>query len=211
MVIYAIVNLKTQRAYVGRSVRGERRWYEHQRQLRLGRHPSRQIQAAWDRDGEAWFSWITLETLPADATKLMAAERELWHLSQLIAPYNQSPFTLSGPVPGQFTHSAATKDKCRLVNLGRRASTETRQRISAARAGKSYPRKRGYTLSEETKQKMRQSHLGLKGTPESRAKQSAALKGRVFTQEWKDKIRAAKAGKPWSSKRREAFAMTLAS
>lgn len=212
MVIYAIVNAHTGRRYIGRSVSHRLRWNQHRSKLRQGRHPSRQLQAAWIADGDSAFSMIVVETLDRGASKRVAAERELWHLRRTPNPYNQSKDTLTGPAPGTVKCSAERKEQMRVLHLGKPKTAEHRRRISEARRGKSFPHKGGYTLSKETTERMRQSHLGLKGTPESRAKQSAALKGRVFTQAWKDKIRAAKAGKPWSSKRREAhLAMTLAS
>lgn len=205
MVIYAIVNLKTQRAYIGRSARVRRRWWEHRAKLNAGTHPSKQLQADWVRDGSTWFAFITLETLPQSASKQEAAERELWHLRDHLAPYNQSPLTLTGPAPGTANPTPEYRERMRQLHLGKPKSELHRQRISAARKGKSYPHKGGYTLSLDTRRKMSLARTGKVATPESRSKRSATLKGRVFTQEWKDKIRAAKAGKPWSQKRREAY------
>ena len=205
MVIYAIEHRLSGRRYIGRTAQSlSMRWKQHRSELKRGCHPSVLLQHAWQTDGEQAFECFAIETV-LDQSKAFAAERELWHLSRTVNPYNQSVGTLSGPVPGKFKHSAEAKEKCRLAHLGRKASEETRRRISEARAGRSYTRKRGYTLSLETRQKMSLARTGKKGSPESRVKRSATLKGRVFSQEWKDKIRAAKIGKPWSQARREAF------
>lgn len=200
MLIYAIVNLRTQRAYIGRTAqRPSMRWRQHLSRLRTGTHSARALQTAWDNDGPGWFSFITLEDLGKFATKRDAATRERWHLQSTIDPYNQSASTLSGPEPGVFKHAPASIALMRHAVLGRHLSDDTKRRISEARRGRSYPHKRGYTLSAETRAKMRAAHLGKKGTAESRSKQSAALRGRTFTEEWKAKIRASKSGTPRSA------------
>jgi predicted GIY-YIG superfamily endonuclease len=68
-------------------------------------------------------------------------------------------------------------------NLGKKASEETRAKMSVVRKGK--PRK---PLNEETKEKIRQSLLGRK-MPESEKKKHASFTGRNHTEETKEKIK----------------------
>lgn len=94
--------------------------------------------------------------------------------------------------------------------LGSQNSMQHRARISAS--------KRGAAIgppSEATKQKISASQKGVprqysRGDknpmhrPEVRAKVSAANKGRTFSDETKEKMRAAKLGRPWTEARRAA-------
>ena len=80
-------------------------------------------------------------------------------------------------------HSAETKEKLRLANVGLQKSAETRAKLSRAKRGKPNPH-RGYPHSQEQRAKVsarlkgRPSNnpLGHKHTPESRAKESAQMK-----------------------------------
>lgn len=69
-------------------------------------------------------------------------------------------------------------------NLGKKASEETRAKMSAVH--KNRPRK---PLSEETKEKIRQALLGRK-MPETKKSKHASFLGRKHTEETKAKIRA---------------------
>lgn len=50
--IYKILNLKTNKCYVGSSRNIEGRWYTHKSKLRNSAHPNRKLQKAFDKFGE---------------------------------------------------------------------------------------------------------------------------------------------------------------
>jgi group I intron endonuclease len=78
------------------------------------------------------------------------------------------------------------KNKLRIANTGKKASPETRLKMSESRKGR--------TLSKEHIEKLISVHIGKKRSPETRSKISAAAKGRVVSEEVRAKIGAASKG-----------------
>jgi len=70
-------------------------------------------------------------------------------------------------------HSEVAREKIRQANLGRKASAETRAKMSATRIGKKL-----HPHTEEAKEKMRVAALGRRASTETRAKMSAARRGK---------------------------------
>ena len=101
--------------------------------------------------------------------------------------------------------SLKQREKCRLVNLGRKHSEETKRKISESHIGKKQSeitiqkrvnKNRGKKRSEEIKQKMKLSQLGEKNnhygkhcTEETKLKISNIHKGKPKSEEHKNKIR----------------------
>jgi hypothetical protein len=61
-------------AYIGSSIRMERRMASHRSSLRRGRHPCRSMQSDWDEYGEGAFRFEVLECVN-DETHLADLER----------------------------------------------------------------------------------------------------------------------------------------
>ena len=61
--IYAIVHIETGRKYVGSAVNLTKRWNIHRHGLRNKKHHSAALQRAWDKYGEAAFSFEVLEVV----------------------------------------------------------------------------------------------------------------------------------------------------
>lgn len=78
----------------------------------------------------------------------------------------------------RLRQSLAMKGK----NLGRKASEETRKKLSKARKGK-----RPFVANEETRKKMSLSHIGKKQSPETIEKRRLKLIGKKRTPEQKAK------------------------
>jgi group I intron endonuclease len=55
--LYEIVNLKSNRRYVGSSVNIRKRFLDHTGRLNKGIHPNPQLQFAWNRDGSKYFKF----------------------------------------------------------------------------------------------------------------------------------------------------------
>lgn len=95
-----------------------------------------------------------------------------------------------------WTHSEATKQKIgrsgpENANYGKRASEETRAKLSASRIGNQNAK--GFKHSEATRLKTSEAGKGRVHTDETKRKISEANKGRVVSEETRAKLRAAKA------------------
>src|SRR5258708_7492424 len=88
--IYEIVHLETGRKYIGSSMRLEKRWGEHRRDLNRGVHRNRHLQFAWRKYGPDGFVYRVIEVVTCGVDALL--EREQWHIDHLGSDgYNLSP------------------------------------------------------------------------------------------------------------------------
>lgn len=72
--IYQICCQATGKIYIGSAVNLKKRWSEHRRSLRRGKHANSHLQSAWNKYGEAVFSFAVLEY--TDVSNLLKAEQE---------------------------------------------------------------------------------------------------------------------------------------
>lgn len=72
--VYAITNTVTGERYIGSSVNVENRLKEHRSLLRHGYHRSPVLQAAWDRHGEATFTFGLMECFTDERTMRLAEQ-----------------------------------------------------------------------------------------------------------------------------------------
>jgi DNA-binding transcriptional ArsR family regulator len=86
--IYVIRNQVNGKEYVGKAVRVNKRWRDHQCDLRAGRHPNPLLQRAWDKYGESSFQFELIEVVTDLGT---LAERENHHADIRKPAYNISP------------------------------------------------------------------------------------------------------------------------
>lgn len=70
--IYKIENTQNGKVYVGSSINIQKRWLKHQSELRLNRHPSHKLQAAYNLFGKDAFEYSVIEECPED--KLLERE-----------------------------------------------------------------------------------------------------------------------------------------
>lgn len=172
--IYAIINLVTGKTYVGQAFKFNKRWSNHEVELRLGRHCNPYLQASWNKYGEQNFIFIILERCECNVElltwreqhwmdKLKAANREFG--------YNQAP--AAGSSLG-YKHSEETKQawsEYRQANAKPR-SQEVKDKIGAAQKGR--------VFSPETKAKMAAAKLGKKQSVEHIAIRTAHAKGNTY-------------------------------
>lgn len=185
--IYNITNNTNGKVYVGSALNVSRRKIEHWRDLRGNRHANRKLQCAWNKHGEASFTFSVIERVvdPADLT----AREQHW-IDALSAcsrrGYNLAPKARS--MLG-FVHTQETRNKMSARQLGKKLSPE---HIENTRKGLV-----GRKMTPEQCEKMRQAKLGKKRGPQSeehRAKIAAANRGRPLSIEHKAKLAAAKLG-----------------
>jgi len=175
--IYAIINYDRGVSYIGSSAKIKKRWREHITDLRRNRHPNQKLQRAWNKYGEENFYFTLLEVVN-DKSNLI--EREQYWLDKS-----------SGN-----RHIIYNINYVAESSLGRKASIETREKMSAARKGK----KRG-PFSPEHRKNISLSKAGKKigpMLPEIRVKHSAPMIGNknavgsVRTEEQKARYRGNK-------------------
>ena len=171
--IYLIACVISGKAYIGSTQNIQARWSNHLSLLRRGKHHSIHLQRAWDKYGDANFSFIILELAPVSAL----LEREQAWMDSISPAYNIAR------VAGRQT--------------GVKLSEETRQKMSAARIGK--------TPSDETRAKMAAWQIGRTRTEETRRRMSQSKrdsgsgkgrpawnKGKMHSEETRQKMRLAR-------------------
>jgi group I intron endonuclease len=72
--VYSIVNTRNGKVYVGSSNSARRRFAGHRSLLRRNRHPNGYLQRAWNKNGEASFTFNILESVPL-AEQIKAEQR----------------------------------------------------------------------------------------------------------------------------------------
>lgn len=203
-VIYRITCTANGKFYVGSTVNKKQRWNRHRRELRAGVHKNLNMQASWNKYGEAAFVFEVLEEL-ADPAMLFAAEQK--YLDEHAGKDHCFNWSRHADAPMRGRSGEGTP------NFGRVFGPETRARISAATTGDKHPNW-GKPLPETTREKIREANKtnpwkGAKHTLEAIAKIAAASKSRPITPETREKMAAARRGKPISLEQRLRISQTL--
>jgi group I intron endonuclease len=161
--IYQILNTTNGKRYIGSAVNLERRKLEHWSQLRRGVHHNPHLQAAWDKYGEATFTFDIF---------LTCEKHELIDYEQLC---------IDEETPGY--NICLTAGNC----LGRPMSDETKLKLSAAHMGKKFSAESIAKRSATVK-----GHpgymLGKKQSAEAKQKITDSLKGRTCSAETRKRI-----------------------
>lgn len=199
--IYEILNLVNGKRYIGSAIDFGRRWKEHLRQLKAGKHHSRHLQRSWDKHGADAFEFRVLDRcIPAD---LIAKE--------------QAALDKFQPEMNISRTAGST--------LGVKYTAESRARLSAVLKGKGIGRKRdalsiaataaahrGMRRSQETRDKIAAAATGKKRGPRSdshRANLSAAFKGRQKSAEHMAALQAGRAGRVYTEEDRDRISVCL--
>lgn len=151
------------RQYIGQAQSFSRRWIEHRRDLRGGKHHCIALQRAWNKHGHDAFRFEPLFLVPQEDRDTTEQ-----HWLDIIGRQKLYNSALNVRSPG----------------AGRKASADTKAKMSAARTG-ARNHNFGKPLSPETKRKLSDAHLG-SGVPhtkprtaEHKQKLSEALKGKL--------------------------------
>lgn len=198
--IYEILNTVTDKRYVGSAQNFLKRWREHLKGLKSGKHHSKHLQSSWDKHGSEAF--VFQAVLYCDPAELI--EYEQLCIDEMNSAYNIC--RVAGSTKGRV-HTLECRQKISAKALGRVWSEEARAKVSATLKGRK--------MSEEFCEKLKgnQYAKGFKHTAEWKAanaermrgqkrpkdeeyrrKISEALKGRKLSEEHKASVSAAMTG-----------------
>lgn len=138
--IYQITNIITGDFYIGSSANIKERWREHIRKLKRGNYGCVILQRAWNKYGEAAFTFSIIEVTEKEKAALLT--RENYYIQTLHPVYN---CTILADSHLGMKRSEETKEKLR----NRVYDEEFREKQRQANLGKK--------PSEETRAKLRQS------------------------------------------------------
>lgn len=194
--IYTIINIVTERQYIGSGVSIARRWREHKSALKRGIHRNSKLQHSWDKHGGAVF--ICKALIHCDAKNLLLYEQlAIKAFDSVKCGYNICP--VAGNALG-IKHTEKSKENFRKGAIGRimpPQSAEARLAKSLAAQGRAGP-----PMTVERRAKISASLKGIKRgrfTDEHRRKLSDAKRGRVLSEAHKSAISLALT-KSWLSR-----------
>lgn len=170
--VYKLTNKFNGRIYIGSTHRFKKRWSEHTKRLRNGKHSNKFLQADYNKCGDDAFVFEVIEVIEGpQENRLLVEQRYIdQHYDDQEQCYN---LTRSVNKRGPKCHSynpEQTAIKRKEHPNKHRWSEEEKKIIS--------DRLRGHAVSEETKQKLRERNLGKKHTEESKRKRSESNKGK---------------------------------
>lgn len=206
--VYAITHRPSGRVYIGSSVCIANRWSNHRTDLNGNRHHSSYLQRVWSKYGPDEFEFTVL--LETTRQALRREERRLIRERQ--PEFNCMMSLAEGPLK----HDAATRAKMsvaqrRIWEERRAAGTDTLTAEHKARIAEAH---RGQNHTDEAKAKMRLSaRMRPPVSDETRHKLSEAgkrsQKGRVFSDEHRAKLSAARKGRKLSQEQKANIAAGL--
>lgn len=181
--VYKIVNIITNKIYIGSSIDIRKRWARHKYFLKRNEHHSRYLQNAWNKYGEDAFALEILEECETDRKQLIS--REQYYIDEFKPAYNHLP-------------NAGSR-------LGSKASDEVKKKISESLKGKKLGYKRkSRDVTEETKLKISEALTGRQLSEEHKEHLRQVKLGKPLTEEHKHAIATSLGGKPWSDNRMKA-------
>ncbi len=149
--IYRIINIKTDKFYIGSAISFEKRQNDHFKALSKNKHGNSRLQRAFNKYGKENFKFEIIEEI-FEKTKLL--EREQYYLDTLLYAqeyikkendkFKQLGYNIN-PTAGSFlgnTHTERTKNKIRETNknlksfLGKSHSEKTKLEMSNLKKGK---------------------------------------------------------------------------
>lgn len=187
---------KSERVYIGSTSHVKKRWRDHIRELRGGRHGNKRLQRHFNKYGEddlvfeiiEQYDSISRECLLAIEQRYLDSLNPYFNLCKIAGSnagvkrskewcerLSKSLCGRKGAWTGKH-HSEETKKKLSEILTGREISDEWRKNLSEGH--------KGYKASEETRRKMslaskgNKSRLGHKASEETKRKMSKSHKGK---------------------------------
>lgn len=147
--IYKIINTVNGKFYIGSSTNLRKRLYEHYRELNLGIHPNKHLQAAWVKYGKSGFKFQILETIKdtSNFTNIDLRNLETDYIQKTQCYTDSIGYNI---IPGG------------IGTYGLPCSEEKRKKISEANKGKKACNE-GTAMSEEQKELLKQPKRKSKG------------------------------------------------
>lgn len=176
MVVYQVRNLRNGKCYIGQTMNDvARRWAHHRWVLRNHRHNNCYLQRAWDKHGEAAFIFEILDQSAKTIDELNALET--FYVATTPNLYNLTSGGRNGKCSEETKRklSRAGKGKAPWIR-GKHHSAETRKKMSEQRMGNQNCL--GRKASDDTRCKLSESHKGHKHSIQTRHKMSESAKRR---------------------------------
>lgn len=150
--VYAIIDRKEDRWYIGSTVNLRRRFFAHRGCLSHGTHCNPWLLRCWQRRSRD-FVFVVLETCSDN----ILVRREQWYIDNTPRVYNTADSATPGPARARTVWSQERREKQRQMMLGnthlrgKKYSAETRAKYSAA------AKARNWSPSPEHREKLRQA------------------------------------------------------
>jgi hypothetical protein len=199
--VYALVQARTGRVYVGRSANIRKRIRDHRYYSKpdnnLRQYTCSYLYRAWRKDAGDWYAYVLECCSPEDSL----AEREVYWINYFQSSVPGLGFNLAAPTPEVHMSPELRQrmsDSRRGVPLGP-MSAEHKAAIAAAKLGVPVPKLRGRPRPEHLRAAQAARYKGrpvAPSTPESLARLSAALLGKPKSAEHSANISAGKKGRP---------------
>ena len=195
--IYTITNITNNKIYVGSAENNfEIRKNKHFKDLKNNKHPNPHLQSSYNKYGEKNFIFEILEEQPKELCKYI----ETYWINILDTKNPFRGYNINDPIKNNKGRkmSLEFREKRRLLNLGRKASPETKVKMSLAHKGKRKP-----TRTKEHSEKISIANKGRKLSVETinKIKETAKIKGcgkwmlgKKLSEETKKKISIATKG-----------------
>ena len=164
--IYEIKNVVSETIYIGSAIDINRRFGEHKKHLRHGKHKNKYLQSAWDKYGEDKFVFTVIMSCESDV--LIIEEQK--SINNAVLRYGWNSLYNLNPIAGS--------------RLGAKLSEESRKKIGLAQIGRKQ--------STETIAKRIAKTIGRKCSPEIREKMSKSRKGIIFSEDHKRNLSIAR-------------------
>lgn len=155
-----------------------RRFAEHRKRLRGGKHPNTHLQRAWNLYGEAGFEFYALENVFAKDELTRMEQYWLDHTRLTVPVYNFGE-SAHNPMLGQ-THTEAARAKLSAAHTGRQKSPSHIRNIASAL--------RGHPVSDETKQAVSRAALARPSDSPITRWLKGAFRGKKFSDEHKQRL-----------------------
>ncbi len=207
-IVYKITSKHNNKCYIGSSTKGIRREKEHLADLIRGNHANRHLQNHANKHGIEDLIFEIIEVVEQHKKQILLS-REQFYIDTINPQFNIAK--IAGSCLG-MKHPIESIERGRQKRIGRKASEETKQKMSESMKGKNKwnedqrkvlsERNIGKKLSEETKQKLREIKTGTKASEETKRKISEKSKGeknpmygKPITDEHRENLRISHLGK----------------
>lgn len=160
--IYAIINLRNNKFYIGSTNNLYVRKKGHFNDLKGNRHKNKHLQNAYNKDSD-FFIMVEIETI--NYLDILRDREQFW-LDELKCFDNKIGYNINKFADGVtgYTHTLETREKLRKAHLGRKLPEEQKRNIS--KSGK------GRIVSEETRKKISESNRRTKSSSNYKSKRN---------------------------------------
>jgi group I intron endonuclease len=215
VAVYKIINIVTNKLYIGQTINPKKRFNDHFQEARRGHI---RLREAIDEYGREAFRmeivcWCATRELAQDMEQLLIRTWDTQNNGYNVAPgvhwvragednpfygkrHTQEAIAKSRASRGEYTHSAETRLKIANGNRGKIVSEATKEKlrnrsISKLCSERTAESNRNRVWTEESKAKLRLVNTGKKMPENTKAKIIESNKNRVWTDESRAKISAA--------------------